>query len=318
MARIRPRLRRVLQTDHRVYIHGLIWRRPAGGRRSQHRRPSFSGARRRRLRRSLVRARYGPWLVADPLDLAGAEPHAPERVAEGLRRRYDAPGKSLRTMSRRFWRRSTFSSAPEASPPSEFRASYMSRAGIRGEELSAEVPWEKETGRGTEAGSSSSITDRRTRIQAITARGSTRAGHSPKDRPPLTPSSLEKSRRSSRAIELACQAGELLRAGLGSVDVVRHKGAIDLVTDFDPSSKPLLADGTTNFARSLPTFRCPWRAPGKGPRVWEWSATRYGTNSSRPWRAVALTVGPGRGCFWFTRQAAARLASMAGSKSSAL
>ncbi len=101
----------------------------------------------------------------------------------------------------------------------------------------------------------------------------------------MTPPPPGLSQRLSRAIDLARQAGELLRAGLGSVDVVGHKGAIDLVTEFDLRSErllvnglrgsfpedPILAeegggaagtnrwfvdplDGTTNFARGLPHF----------------------------------------------------------------
>ena len=91
--------------------------------------------------------------------------------------------------------------------------------------------------------------------------------------------------RLTRAAELAREAGSLLRSGLGNVEAVEHKGAIDLVTEFDLQSErllveglrrsfpedPILAeegggaagdhrwlidplDGTTNFAHGLPVF----------------------------------------------------------------
>jgi myo-inositol-1(or 4)-monophosphatase len=91
--------------------------------------------------------------------------------------------------------------------------------------------------------------------------------------------------RLTRAVELAQEAGALLRSGLGRVEAVEHKGAIDLVTEFDLQSEhllveglrrsfpedPILAeegggasgdrrwlidplDGTTNFAHGLPVF----------------------------------------------------------------
>jgi myo-inositol-1(or 4)-monophosphatase len=91
--------------------------------------------------------------------------------------------------------------------------------------------------------------------------------------------------RLTRAVELAREAGSLLRSGMGNVEAVEHKGAIDLVTEFDLQSErllveglrrsfpedPILAeegggaagghrwlidplDGTTNFAHGLPVF----------------------------------------------------------------
>jgi myo-inositol-1(or 4)-monophosphatase len=91
--------------------------------------------------------------------------------------------------------------------------------------------------------------------------------------------------RLSRALELARQAGALLASGLGAAARIEHKGAIDLLTEFDLQSErllveglrrsfpddPILAeegggaagdrrwlidplDGTTNFAHGLPHF----------------------------------------------------------------
>jgi myo-inositol-1(or 4)-monophosphatase len=63
------------------------------------------------------------------------------------------------------------------------------------------------------------------------------------------PPTSDLSRRLARAIDLAREAGELLRSGFGSVDTVEHKGVIDLVTDFDFRSERLLVDG---LRRSFP------------------------------------------------------------------
>ncbi|HET7011523.1 MAG TPA: inositol monophosphatase family protein [Anaerolineales bacterium] len=99
----------------------------------------------------------------------------------------------------------------------------------------------------------------------------------------MSPPSLQD--RYERAVELARQAGALLRAGLGSVETIEHKGAIDLLTEYDLRSERLLVDGlrqsfpddpilaeegggaqgarrwlidpldgTTNFAHGLPHF----------------------------------------------------------------
>jgi len=99
------------------------------------------------------------------------------------------------------------------------------------------------------------------------------------------PVSVEHAERLRRAVELAREAGALLRTGLGAAGPIEHKGAIDLVTDYDVRSErllveglrrsfpedPILAeegggaagprrwvidplDGTTNFAHGLPHF----------------------------------------------------------------
>ncbi len=91
--------------------------------------------------------------------------------------------------------------------------------------------------------------------------------------------------RLARAIDLARQAGHILHSGLGTVETVELKGAVDLLTEFDLRSErllveglrhsfpddPILAeegggasgdrrwlidplDGTTNFAHGLPHF----------------------------------------------------------------
>lgn len=91
--------------------------------------------------------------------------------------------------------------------------------------------------------------------------------------------------RLTRAIELARQAGGLLASGLGDILSIEHKGAIDLLTEYDLRSERLLVDGlrqsfpddpilaeegggadgerrwlidpldgTTNFAHGLPHF----------------------------------------------------------------
>src|SRR3990170_8745997 len=89
-ARIQPRLRRVLQTDHRVYITAS----------------SGSGLQEAALRNTVRRrvlvcvggAFAERWydiavangLKADRLDVAWGEPHDPDQVAGALRQGYDA------------------------------------------------------------------------------------------------------------------------------------------------------------------------------------------------------------------------------------
>ena len=66
----------------------------------------------------------------------------------------------------------------------------------------------------------------------------------------MTPSPvIDDAERLRRAIELAREAGLLLRDGLGAAGPVEHKGVIDLVTDFDLRSEQLLVDG---LHRSFP------------------------------------------------------------------
>ncbi|HEY69539.1 MAG TPA: inositol monophosphatase [Anaerolineae bacterium] len=101
---------------------------------------------------------------------------------------------------------------------------------------------------------------------------------------PISPDDLEA--RLDFAIEQAQRAGELLREGQGCAQEVNHKGAIDLITEYDLRSEELLVeaihetcpgdailaeeegelgegearwlidplDGTTNFAHGLPIF----------------------------------------------------------------
>lgn len=93
-------------------------------------------------------------------------------------------------------------------------------------------------------------------------------------------------RRYNFAMDIARQAGELVRQGYGHVSAVSHKGAIDLVTEYDLKSEQLILenirrlfpddgilaeesgkaaigeyqwfidplDGTTNFVHGLPVF----------------------------------------------------------------
>jgi len=57
----------------------------------------------------------------------------------------------------------------------------------------------------------------------------------------MLPSSLQD--RLTCAFELAREAGSWLRSGLGSVETFKHKGAIDLLTEFDLQSERLLVEG---------------------------------------------------------------------------
>src|SRR5438874_4876385 len=89
------------------------------------------------------------------------------------------------------------------------------------------------------------------------------------------------------AKKTACEAGALLRRGYGNVEQIEHKGAVDLITEFDRQSEALIVeslrqafpthairaeegsgktaeseyewlvdpvDGTTNFAHGFPVF----------------------------------------------------------------
>ena len=77
----------------------------------------------------------------------------------------------------------------------------------------------------------------------------------------------EYAERLRRAIELAREAGALLRTGLGAAGPIEHKGAIDLVTDFDLRSERLLVDG---LRRSFPQDPILAEEGGgaSGPRRW--------------------------------------------------
>jgi len=56
----------------------------------------------------------------------------------------------------------------------------------------------------------------------------------------MTLSQNERDDVANTLLEIAREAAELLRAGLGGAIDVEHKGAIDLVTPFDRASEALL------------------------------------------------------------------------------